>query len=217
MSANGWCFSVNTREVNQPPQTLTLRAAHDQVFRLTPFGMKDSRTKRSPPVLPPLASTQLPHGSPVTVPRVENPCSLSFSHLPGSLRCCQWNPRSWLCLGSGTSGSLVRNRLGSPIRVPTLSGNRRSAHKQGLGFPPLKGLGARASCPSALSAGLPLVPYKQAALSLVRTPTCRDQELSSNKICTGRPLGGHVADLVVLYQVDASGAPLSSYPRWLIR
>jgi hypothetical protein len=122
-----------------------------------------------------------------------------------------------LCFGLGTGGSLVRNRLGSPIRVPTLSGNRRSAHKQGLGFPPLKGLGARASCPSALSAGLPLAPYKQAALSLVRTPTCRDQELSSNKICTGRPLGGHVADLVVLYQVDASGAPLSSYPRWLIR
>eukprot|EP00976_Prorocentrum_cordatum_P107485 1194648-Prorocentrum_minimum.AAC.4 len=30
MSANCWCFSVNTREVNQPPQTLTLRAAHDQ-------------------------------------------------------------------------------------------------------------------------------------------------------------------------------------------
>ena len=139
---NGWCFSVNTREVNQPPQMLTLHAAHDQVFRLTPLGMKDSRTKRSPPVLPPLASTQLPHGS-------QPPC-LGFPHaflacfqLPGSLRCCQWNPRSWLCLGSGTSGSLVRNRLGSPIRVPTLSGNRRSAHKQGLGFPPLKGLGAR--------------------------------------------------------------------------
>ena len=71
MSANGWCFSVNTREVNQPPQTLTLRAAHDQVFRLTPFGM-DSRTKRSPPGLPPLASTQLPYGS-------QPPC-LGFPH-----------------------------------------------------------------------------------------------------------------------------------------
>ena len=179
--------------------------------------MKDSRTKRSPPVLPPLASTQLPHGS-------QPSCNSGFPHavmLAHIFRevsgVCKWNPRSWLCFGSGTSGSLVRNRLGSPIRVPTLSGSRRSAHKQGLGFPPLKGLGARASCPSALSAGLPLVPYKQAALSLVRTPTCRDQELSSNKICTGRPLGGHVADLVVLYQVDASGAPLSSYPRWLIR
>ena len=195
MSANCWCFSVNTREVNQPPQTLTLRAAHDQVFRLTPFGMKDSRTKRSPPVLPPLASTQLPHGP-------QPPCLgfphafLACPHLPGSLRCCQWCPRSWLCFGLGTGGSLVRNRLGSPIRVPTLSGNRRSAHKQGLGFPPLKRLGARASCPSALSAGLPLAPYKQAALSLVRTPTCRDQELSSNKICTGRPLGGHVPTLL---------------------
>eukprot|EP00959_Pyramimonas_sp_CCMP1952_P146574 3067905-Pyramimonas_sp.AAC.1 len=83
---------------------------------------------------------------------------------------CEWCPRSWSCLGSGTSGSLVMNRLGSPIRVPTLSGNRWSAHNQGLGFPPFKGLGARASCPSALSVGLPLVPYKQAALSLVRTP-----------------------------------------------
>eukprot|EP00959_Pyramimonas_sp_CCMP1952_P161853 3384353-Pyramimonas_sp.AAC.1 len=57
---------------------------------------------------------------------------------------CEGTTRSWLCLGSGTGGSLVRNRLGSPIRVPTLSGNRRSVHKQGLGFPPLKGLGARA-------------------------------------------------------------------------
>ena len=74
MSANGWCFSVNTREVNQPPQTLTLRAAHDQVFRLTPFGMKDSRTKRSPPVLPPLASTQLPHGSQPPCLGFKNPC-----------------------------------------------------------------------------------------------------------------------------------------------
>ena len=73
MSANGWCFSVNTREVNQPPQTLTLRAAHDQVFRLTPLGMKDSRTKRSPPVLPPLASTQLPHGS-------QPSCNSGFPH-----------------------------------------------------------------------------------------------------------------------------------------
>ena len=143
MSANGWCFSVNTREVNQPPQTLTLRAAHDQVFRLTPLGMKDSRTKRSPPVLPPLASTQLPHGS-------QPSCNSGFPHavmLAHIFRevsgVCKWNPRSWLCFGSGTSGSLVRNRLGSPIRVPTLSGNRRSAHKQGLGFPPLKGLGAR--------------------------------------------------------------------------
>ena len=196
MSASCWCFSVNTREVNQPPQTLTLRAAHDQVFRLTPFGMKDSRTKRSPPVLPPLASTQLPHGS-------QPSCNSGFPHavmLAHIFRevsgVCKWNPRSWLCFGLGTSGSLVRNRLGSPIRVPTLSGNRRSAHKQGLGFPPLKGLGARASCPSALSAGLPLAPYKQAALSLVRTPTCRDQELSSNKICTGRPLGGHVPTLL---------------------
>ena len=178
--------------------------------------MKDSRTKRSPPVLPPLASTQLPQGS--QPPCLGFPHAVWLSHIFREVSGdCEWNPRSWLCLGSGTSGSLVRNRLGSPIRVPTLSGNRRSAHKQGLGFPPLKGLGARALCPSALSAGLPLVPYKQAALSLVRTPTCRDQELSSNKICTGRPLGGHVADLVVLYQVDASGAPLSSYPRWLIR
>ena len=136
-----WCFSVNTREVNQPPQTLTLRAAHDQVFRLTPFGMKDSRTKRSPPVLPPLASTQLPHGS-------QPSCNSGFPHavmLAHIFRevsgVCKWNPRSWLCFGSGTSGSLVRNRLGAPIRVPTLSGNCRSAHR--LGFPPLKGLGAR--------------------------------------------------------------------------
>eukprot|EP00976_Prorocentrum_cordatum_P100259 1192158-Prorocentrum_minimum.AAC.8 len=29
-----------------------------------------------------------------------------------------------------------------------LSGNRKSARRQGLGFPPHKGLGARASCPS---------------------------------------------------------------------
>ena len=121
MSANGWCFSVNTREVNQPPQTLTLRAAHDQVFRLTPFGMKDSRTKRSPPVLPPLASTQLPHGS-------QPSCNSGFPHavmLAHIFRevsgVCKWNPRSWLCFGSGTSGSLVRNRLGSPP-----SGSRHS-------------------------------------------------------------------------------------------
>eukprot|EP00959_Pyramimonas_sp_CCMP1952_P120137 2511902-Pyramimonas_sp.AAC.1 len=63
------------------------------------------------------------------------------------------------------------------------------------GFPPLKGLGARALYPSALPACLPLVPYKQAALSLVRTPSCRDREQSSNKIYTGRPLGGHVPTL----------------------
>eukprot|EP00959_Pyramimonas_sp_CCMP1952_P362769 7596911-Pyramimonas_sp.AAC.1 len=48
-----------------------------------------------------------------------------------------------VCLSSGSGGSQVRNRLGSLIRVPTLSGKRRSAHSQGLGLPPLKGLGAR--------------------------------------------------------------------------
>eukprot|EP00976_Prorocentrum_cordatum_P033441 680976-Prorocentrum_minimum.AAC.1 len=50
-----------------------------------------------------------------------------------------------------------------------------------------------------------------------------DQEQSSNKIYTGRPLGGHVPTLpgssvlpVTLLVVDAV-APLSSCPRWLIR
>ena len=93
--------------------------------------------------LPPLASTQLPYGSQPPCLGLKTHAFLACFQLPGSLRCCQWNPRSWLCFGLGTGGSLVRNRLGSPIRVPTLSGNRRSAHNQGLGFPPLKGLGAR--------------------------------------------------------------------------
>eukprot|EP00976_Prorocentrum_cordatum_P015188 305250-Prorocentrum_minimum.AAC.1 len=58
------------------------------------------------------------------------------------------------------------NRLEPPIRGPTLSRNRSSARRQRLDFPPLIGLGARASCPSSLDpAGLPLGLYKQAALS----------------------------------------------------
>ena len=184
--------------------------------------MKDLRAKRSPPGLPPLASTQLPYGS--QPPCLGFPHAVWLAHIFREISgVCEWNPRSWLCLSSGTGGSLVRNRLGSPIRVPTLSGNRRSAHRQGLGFPPLKGLGARALYPSALPAGLPLVPYKQAALSLVRTPMCMDQEQSSNKIYTGRPLGGHVLTLPgrsvlpVTLLVDTGCAPLSSCPRWLIR
>eukprot|EP00959_Pyramimonas_sp_CCMP1952_P123228 2576280-Pyramimonas_sp.AAC.2 len=65
-------------------------------------------------------------------------------------------------LGSGTGGSLVRNRLGSPIRGPRLSGNRSSAHRPGLGFPPLKGLGARASCLSSPACRPPVGPSPHA-------------------------------------------------------
>eukprot|EP00959_Pyramimonas_sp_CCMP1952_P096318 2013588-Pyramimonas_sp.AAC.2 len=70
VSANHRCFSVNTGDVSQPPQSLTLRAAHDQDFRSTPLGTKDSRVRRSPPGLPALASTQLPNGSQPSVTRV---------------------------------------------------------------------------------------------------------------------------------------------------
>eukprot|EP00976_Prorocentrum_cordatum_P034371 699144-Prorocentrum_minimum.AAC.1 len=50
---------------------------------------------------------------------------------------CEENPRSGSCLGSGTSGSLVRHRLEPPIiRAPRLSGNCSSARRQRLRFPP---------------------------------------------------------------------------------
>eukprot|EP00976_Prorocentrum_cordatum_P003303 64069-Prorocentrum_minimum.AAC.3 len=54
-------LSSTKLEVNQPPQPLTLRAAHIQVFRSTPFETRNSRAKRSPPGLPLLAVTRLPH------------------------------------------------------------------------------------------------------------------------------------------------------------
>eukprot|EP00976_Prorocentrum_cordatum_P112427 1195529-Prorocentrum_minimum.AAC.4 len=161
--------------------------------------MKDSRAKRSPPGLPLLASTQTSPRLRAFRATVGFPTQFGIStHLPGALRfrvqAAVWLGIVWAPPSSGS-------RL-------TLSDNRRSAHRQGLGFTPLKnGLGARALCPSALPAGLPLVPYKQAAcrslkqaLSLVRAPTCMDQEQSStyNKIYTGRLLlvvGGHVPTL----------------------
>eukprot|EP00959_Pyramimonas_sp_CCMP1952_P122641 2563797-Pyramimonas_sp.AAC.1 len=61
--------------------------------------MKDSRAKRSPPGLPPLASTHLPYGS--RPPCLGFPHAVWLAHIFWEVfGVCEWNPRSWLCLGS---------------------------------------------------------------------------------------------------------------------
>eukprot|EP00976_Prorocentrum_cordatum_P096608 1190632-Prorocentrum_minimum.AAC.1 len=98
--------------------------------------MKDSRAKRSLPGLPLLASTQLPMVSQPSVPRV-SPCRSGglapSGNSPGFVK---EHSCSWLCLDSDTGGSLVRNRLGFPIRVPTLFGKPQFGSQTGAWFPP---------------------------------------------------------------------------------
>eukprot|EP00959_Pyramimonas_sp_CCMP1952_P414818 8691040-Pyramimonas_sp.AAC.1 len=79
-------MTTSATEVNQPPQSLTLRAAHDQVLRFTPLGTKDSRARRSLPDLPLLASTQLHHGlqpSVTQVPLVSSGIPTPSRNFPG--------------------------------------------------------------------------------------------------------------------------------------
>eukprot|EP00976_Prorocentrum_cordatum_P082681 1184916-Prorocentrum_minimum.AAC.1 len=73
--------------------------------------------------------------------------------------------QSGLLTSSGKSPVFVKaptQMVVSRFGVPTLSGNRRSAHRQGLGFPPLKRLGVRASVRPACR--LPLGPLQASCL-----------------------------------------------------
>eukprot|EP00976_Prorocentrum_cordatum_P113732 1195742-Prorocentrum_minimum.AAC.2 len=103
---------------------------------LSPYPFWDeglAGNKRSPPGLPLLASTQLPYGSQPSVQHSGFPHAVWHRHSTSSgnspVFVNEGNSRNWKCLSPGTGGSLVKNRLGSPIiRVPTLAGNRRSSH-----------------------------------------------------------------------------------------
>eukprot|EP00959_Pyramimonas_sp_CCMP1952_P340748 7137061-Pyramimonas_sp.AAC.1 len=161
--------------------------------------------------LPPLASSQLPYGS-------QPPCNGGFPHAVW-LAHIFWEI-SGVCEGAHAA-SCVSVRVQAAVKLGIVwappSGSRYSQETAGRltdgGLVSARSKGSERGYVSVRPACRPPLGPIQAS-RLVRTPMRMDQELSSNKIYTGCPLGGHVATLLL---VDASGAPLSSYPGWLIR
>ena len=210
--------SISGWETN-PPNRSRFRAAHDQNVHFTPFGKENRgqgalRQARSPHTGTPLHCSNFttgvkpPHesGSLIRSPLI----SIVISTLPGPPRIVE-DTLMVGCKSARRYKSVWLGVVGVNRHVTPRQGSRRSVRRsrlsphEGAGVTgitgrrlvspyPLKGLGAGGYV-SVLLCLLRLtpVPYEQASLAMsLGKPRAGIRAARLNKICTDRPLGGHV-------------------------